>query len=56
MESGAVSLIPVSMSTGESTNDAKPYILEGAARQRVLNKVKYYSRSFAETLPEKCFG
>lgn len=56
VESGQVALIPVSMSTDENANDAKPYILAGAARQRVLDKVKYYSRGFAETLPDKCFG
>lgn len=56
VQSGPVQLIPVSMSTDENTNDARPYILEGSARQRVLNKVKYYSRNFTQTLPEKCFS
>lgn len=59
VEPGAAKLIPVSMSTDDSTphnvNDAKPYVLSGAARKRVLNKVKYYSRPFAQTLPEECF-
>lgn len=55
-----VSLIPVSMSTDRTTagnvNDARPVILSGDEKQRVLNKIRYYSRAFGGTVPESCFG
>lgn len=60
VESGGISLIPVSMSTDRTAvgnvNDARPVILAGEERQRVLNKIRYYSRVFSATVPEDCFS
>ncbi|MDO4547578.1 MAG: CapA family protein [Clostridia bacterium] len=49
-----VELIPLSMSSNSTTNNANPVKLTGSDRSRVLNKVKTYSSGFT-TLPDSCF-
>ncbi len=55
VESAKVKIVPVTMSGNETENDARPQLLSGAARARVLNKIKYYSSSFAGTAPDGAF-
>ena len=44
------------MSTNENKNNALPDFLGGADKQRVLDKIKYYSKGFAQSLPETVWG
>ena len=54
-QSTDIKLIPISLSSNEVVNDGRPVPLIGSARTRVLNKIRFYSQAFPETLPASAF-